>query len=106
MNRQREIKLLKTTKENQYVVITLRYDIGGMNFFTYQNEPRGYYLSVCPEERADGWRKFGAFTGIKHLLKPAARFSQKELDTLEVPQEQIDKLLTHVLAKNTLTIAA
>lgn len=63
--------------ENQYLKVELYYNLGGMNYFTYKQERRGYYLSICPVERSRcgaGWMEsYAAFTGTKILVQECAR---------------------------------
>lgn len=60
------------------------YALGGFNYFTYQNEPRGYYVSITPVQRENknGYtmESFTAFTGMKHLAVPVQRKSAKKMD--------------------------
>lgn len=67
-------KYLATTTPNKFIKIYTYYKKDTMNYFTYKNEARGYYLSVTPVERARG---FEAFTGFKILLKEVTRASKK-----------------------------
>lgn len=57
------------------------YDLGGMNYFTYKVEPRGYYMSMTPVEKVDrgGYvtESYTAFTGKKTLIKEVKRKSAK-----------------------------
>ena len=69
--------------KDQYIKVELYYDLGGMNYFTYKTEPRGYYVSVCPVERRalmdSAGRVYGhsegftCFSGRKMLLEPCQR---------------------------------
>lgn len=87
------------------IVIRLYYAMGGMNYWNYKVEPRGYFLSVTPEEREDT----GTFTvrrttlgsGYKSLVKEAARFSQKTLDSIDETtlQAKIAEMTAAVLVK-------
>ena len=70
-------KYLATTTPNKYIKLYTYYKKDGMNYFTYKNEARGYYLSVTPVERARGFESFVAFTGFKVLLKEVTRASKK-----------------------------
>ena len=56
------------------------YSKGGVNYFTYKNEARGYYMSVTPVERKNGFESFIAFTGCKTCILPVARQSKKQAD--------------------------
>jgi RimJ/RimL family protein N-acetyltransferase len=51
--------------------IEVRYNKGGMNYFTSRNEERGYYLSVTPVERTKGEgytsESYVGFSGVKFV---------------------------------------
>ena len=47
---------------------------------------------------------YRGFSGTKMLVKPMNRFSQKTLDTFEVLESDVEKLLNHVISKNNLTL--
>lgn len=108
MKRGKVIAELKTTKENTILRVEIYYKVGGSNLFTYKIEKRGYYVSVSPlkVELGDGYRIESStmFSGVKQLIKEAARFSQKELDGLTVSAEIVQSLITHVTTKNGLTL--
>ena len=70
-------RYLKTTTQNKFIKVRTYYKKDTTNFFTYENEARGYYLSVTPIERGRGWETFTAFTGFKVLLKEVTRASKK-----------------------------
>ena len=72
---------IKMREAGKYLKVELYYSLGGINYFTYKNEPRGYYLSACPVERreyAPGlmMEGFTAFTGTKMLVEPCERKSK------------------------------
>ena len=60
------------------------YSLGGMNYFTYKNEARGYYMSISPVKREDRgscvMESYTAFTGLKQLVVPVSRKSQKKMN--------------------------
>lgn len=64
-------------KENNFLKCELYYSLGGVNYFTYKNEQRGYYVSVYPVEKVRGFESYTAFTGVKALIKPCQRKSNK-----------------------------
>lgn len=55
------------------------YSMGGMNYFTYKVEPRGYYICIQPVNASEYATSYAAFTGIKYFMKESKRFSQKSL---------------------------
>ena len=74
-----------TTKipEGNTLEVEVYYDLGGHNYFTGDQVPRGYYLSVSPVELGDGWRRYTSFSGKKKfLLEDAKRKSGKRLTAL------------------------
>lgn len=66
------------------------YSLGGMNYFTYKNEPRGYYFSIAPYQRNGITKSFTAFSGakmcimeVKRKSKAAAAKANARMDELE-----------------------
>ena len=63
------------------IKVRVFYSLGGINYFTYGHDARGYYLSVFPVKRED----HGSYTsestrlgsGYKVLLKEVKRKSEK-----------------------------
>lgn len=84
--------------EGERLTIEVAYEKGGMNFLTGTSGGRGYYLRVRPETVKDGMRSFTLFEGIKALVEPAARFSEKKLATVTPDPALVDKLVAKVLA--------
>lgn len=41
-----------THDKSNYIKIHFHYDLGGYNYFTHKEKPRGYYLTVYPVERS------------------------------------------------------
>lgn len=108
------MKQYLAVKENNSKVTHLKVEIyyskGGMNYFTYKIEPRGYYLSVSPVEYSNRngiiTEGFTAFSGIKELVKEVGRKSDKamrEAEQLVEPKKQ--ELIDYILQKNNLELA-
>jgi uncharacterized protein YfeS len=74
---------LKTNKENIYIKLEVFYHKGGYNCATCEQQARGYYLLIVPEERRiqDGYTILiaSAFSGCKILLEKSKRLSKKRL---------------------------
>jgi hypothetical protein len=86
--------------------IEVFYDLGGMSYFTGQTVARGYWLSVTPVEKGNGWRRFTAFAGTKYLLQETKRFSRSVLEKIageylsDIEHNPlINKLYQHVTRK-------
>ncbi len=108
-NQKRTIKEFKVKgTENQVVRLSLNYNKGGMNYFTYANERRGFYLSASPLtiNKRDGWtsEEYVGFSGSKLFVEELKRFSQKKLDSFEPTQEQVELLLNTVTKRNEIEI--
>jgi len=84
------------------VNVDLFYSKGGMNYFSYTEEKRGYWVSVTPQTVERGFVSTTAFSGTKQCIEEVKRFGQKKFDNLEVPQETIDRLIEYVIEKNNL----
>ncbi len=103
------IALTTPTKNATHLLIELRYNLGGLNYFTYKQEPRGYYLSVSPValEQRDGYtlESFTAFTGTKYLVKEVSRKSTKAEREAEQKAVELEKaLINFVCTQNNLAI--
>lgn len=69
--------------------ISVFYSLGGYNYFTYEKNKRGYYLSVTPcnvVRFGDGLETLecsltGKYSGMKTLLEEVPRFNKKKLET-------------------------
>ena len=57
--------------------LSVNYNLGGTNCFTYKNEPRGYYLHAVPEYESGHVVSCFLGSGIKHLLLEVPRQSKK-----------------------------
>jgi len=75
------------------------YSKGGINYFTYRDEPRGYYFSIQPYFIEDhGYctsRSFSAFSGAKDIVLPCQRQSKKRY---EEAKSMMDDLVERYLA--------
>jgi len=83
----------KEGSEYKTLEIGVNYSLGGMNYFTGNVNPRGFYLHFSPcnviEASAGGFRSVqrtilgvGWDSGCKFLLAEAKRFNKKEFDRL------------------------
>lgn len=85
---------LNTNKDKTFLKCELYYSLGGMNYFTSRNEARGYYVSVSPVERGDGWESYTAFSGWKKCVVECARKGKKaEAKALEVYEAAKQEML-------------
>lgn len=86
---------------------TLYYSLGGVNYFTYKNEGRGYYVSVTPVERGEYFESATAFTGYKQLVQPCTRKSKKQQEIAEEKYSEVrDKLIEQVLKEQGLELTS
>ena len=90
---------LPTNKPNTFLKCELYYSLGGLNYFTYKTEPRGYYASVSPVTREDLgngciMEGYASFTGIKRFLIECQRKGKgAEAKALEVYEQNKQELL-------------
>jgi hypothetical protein len=93
--------------ETQFIQVELYYHEGGWNYFIGVKEGRGYVLGARPVTISDerGYRvvSFMAFSGTKHTIKEANRYSKNTL--LKLAKEYSDPskyqyLVDHVLSKD------
>lgn len=79
-NRISRIRDIISNDKNNKITTEIYYDIGGMNYFTSEVEKRGYYFSITPEERSDGFRTYTGFSGVKTCILEVARKSKSAYD--------------------------
>lgn len=99
------VKSIDGKGNTTHLRVELYYDLGGINYFTYREERRGYYGSVIPVARDGIMEGFTAFTGIKKLIKEVSRKSAKAEDeaaALWATTKQ--ELIDHVLRESGLEI--
>jgi uncharacterized ubiquitin-like protein YukD len=108
--KKRELKLLQLIEGSHatHLKITLSYNLGGINYFTYKNEERGVYLGITPvtieNKGTHTMESFMVFSGVKELVLDMKRFNQKKFDTLTVDGETEKRLTDYVLQKNNLQL--
>lgn len=73
---------------------SIYYSLGGINYFTCRNEPRGYYFSLTPCEKGGGWRRYTAFSGVKTCVLECSRQSKKREQEAAA---MLDGLIAHYL---------
>ena len=64
-------------KEVNYIRLEMYYALGGINYFTYKTERRGYYVSITPLMRTSHYETYIGFTGHKMLVLECKRQSKK-----------------------------
>jgi hypothetical protein len=87
--------------------IEIYYYKGGMDISSFQNQKRGFYLSVTPVKREikEGYTidQYMAYSGVKMLLKEVTRYSERVYnEALELGKPKIDELIDFVSLKNNL----
>lgn len=104
----------ENSKGITHIKCEVYYSLGGMNYFTYKQEGRGYYASVTPVERREEnynghpfvTEGFMAFSGIKQLVKEVSRKSDKAMQTAEKIAETVfPSLIEYVCNKEGLSLA-
>ncbi len=90
-------------KDNDYICVDLRYNLGGFNGFSMKEEPRGYYLHVQPKTIEGNVEIMGAFTGYKRLILTVDRKSFKSsVRALKMVIEDNRKLLFNMITAVTI----
>ena len=87
-------------KDATHLKCELYYSLGGFNCFTHEEEPRGYYVSVSPIRKADGFESYWAFSGYKQIVQPCARRSKKQQAAAEEKYIEVRNLLCDHLIKD------
>ena len=99
---------VKVTGNPNYTHLKIEtyYDKGGYSLFTYEDQPRGYYVSVCPFESRGGMEAWTLFSGYKKFLEPCSRYSKKTFERLDAcTLDNCAELVEKVCDKYGLTLA-
>lgn len=91
------------------IKIETYYNKGGLNYFTYKNETRGYYISVVPVKRRFNGRyyteSYTAFSGVKQLILEVKRQSAKQAEKADLLALDFEQdLINYVCEKNRLEV--
>lgn len=100
---------LKQNNAATHLKVETYYNLGGVNYFTYKQEARGYYISVSPvtRERRNGctMESYTAFTGTKQLIKAVTRKSAKAEAAAEAAAAEMEAaLIRYVCEENGLEV--
>lgn len=103
------IEVMENSAKITHLKIEVYYNLGGINYFTYRTENRGYYLSVTPVKRETkgGFvsESYTAFTGIKQCIKQVTRKSAKaEAEAEKIAEDVMENLINYVCRENELVI--
>lgn len=99
------IELKEKTRNATHLKIEVYYNKGGMNYFTYKDEKRGYYIAVSPVEKSGNLESFIAFSGIKQLITEVKRQSEKAYLQAISEGEKLEKnLIDYVCTKNNIEV--
>ncbi len=97
--------------ENNFLQLEIYYSLGGINYFTYEKEPRGFYLSIksVKIEQKDGYRSVTSlpFNNYKMFVKETKRFSRKTMESIMAKKdwnsERLERAIKSALVKNNVT---
>lgn len=100
---------LKTNKENTEVKIELKYNLGGLNYWNYKTEARGYWLHIQPMqiEKHESCiiESYQCFSGYKALILETKRKSDKAYSTaLEMINSKVTEILEVIKETNNLEL--
>ena len=84
-----------------HLEINVKYNIGGMNYFSGGVTPRGYYVSVTPVTKRNGSISTVVFSGYSQLIMKANRFSEKQLNiAIEQSKALLPAMIERVVQEN------
>lgn len=85
--------------------VRIYYDLGGINYATYEPKKRGYYASVTPLVVSDCCTSFQGFTGVSMLLNEVSRQSKKgEQEAIKLMEQNKQMLIDYVCNKHGITL--
>lgn len=101
------IKLKNKIDRFDTVEISINYNLGGLNYYNYKEEKRGYYIHFTPcnvrEEKYGTIKETELFNNksFKYLIMPVNRKSDKKLKILQdILNKYLDKLVENYEISN------
>ena len=77
INRISRTRDITSSDRNNKITTEIYYSKGGMNYFTSNNEKRGYYFGIMPEEYSEsGIKTYAGFSGVKTCILEVKRQSK------------------------------
>lgn len=99
------IPLADNGQRENFIKVETSYNLGRMNYWTGENEERGYYLMAIPVEKSGIMEGMMMFSGIKVCIKEVKRQSPKaEAEADELAKYYEGRLIQEVLKKNGLQL--
>ena len=87
--------------DDRFIECRLIYSLGGMNMFTYRNDPRGYWVSVTPVRVERNMVEECPMDGLKMFLLGVSRASKKaEADASAMMDTVKENMVRRVCEKN------
>lgn len=88
-------------KNANHLQVSVYYSKGGVNYFSGQVTPRGYYISVRPVTLGNGMISFDLFAGRSQLLLETNRYSEKQFTkAVEIAAAFEDELIATAVTEN------
>lgn len=92
-------KRLSTNDPKRFIDVVVKYNKGGWG------GNRGFYLSVCPIKIDGVFEMYVGFSGYKHCVLPAERFSQKQANVaIEEAKKFENELIDRVCKEQNLKV--
>ena len=92
-------KRLSTNDPKRFIDVVLKYNKGGWG------DNRGFYLSVCPIKIDGVFETYVGFSGYKHCVLPAERFSQKQANVaIEAAKQFENEMIERVCKEQNLKV--
>lgn len=100
---------LKPNEKATHLKIELYYHLGGTNWYTYKNDERGYYLSICPVSLCDrgsyATETYEIFSGRKILLYTVKRKSKNSKQiAIQKANEILDSFVNQICNQNNIEV--
>lgn len=94
--------------DGKVLQVKVSYQLGGLNYWTYKTDARGYWMHVQPMRisRGDGYatQRYTPTDGFRLLLAEASRFSQTGLEKAQAAAAK--RLATDQALKDRVAVAA
>lgn len=72
-----------TSDDSQPIRVSVYFNEGGLNYFNYKTEPKGYWISAEPVKVENGFETSRPFShGSRHFVEETKRYNAKRLEAI------------------------
>lgn len=98
-------KLIENAGGFTHIKVVITYNLGGINYFNMNSEPRGYYASVYPMQVGENFEVTRGFSGYRVFLFGVQRKSKNaESTAIRELNKKLPLVIQELLTKHNIEL--